>query len=603
MEGVNISDYALIGNCRTAALVSNKGSIDWCCFPEFHSPSLFASLLDKNKGGYFSIAPINEFTSYQSYINDTNVVETIYETVSGRVRLIDAFTVVSKEAMKNSLIPEHEILRIVEGISGEVKMKSVYFPQPFYGKYRVKLEDRKKLGIHFGWRENIYTLLSTCSVQLCDDKAVSEFTVKGGEQVAFSLCYSNYSPVVLPELQQTSRKRMEDTIDYWKKWIGRCCYKGVYEQLVKRSVLVLKLLAHAPSGAIIAAPTTSLPEELRGVRNWDYRYCWLRDASFAINALIALGFEEEAHAYMNWIIHATRLTRPEVQVVYSVYGHNTLKEQSLNWLGGYKESVPVRIGNGADSQFQLDVYGEVLDAIYCYSKLITEFDKSTRKFVLGLGKVVLDLWDKPDNGIWEVRSGLIHHTHSKVMAWVALDCLIKLSKKYQWKNVALDRYIEVADKIRIAIEASGYNEEIKSYTREFNGKTLDASLLTLSLFGYCDYNSPRMVTTCNAIYSRLTKHNLTYRYLREDDGLTGGEGAFGVCSFWLAQNYAKQGKLEKAITIVETMLRYASPTGLFSEEVDPDTGELLGNYPQSFTHIGLINAVLCINEELLKGET
>jgi GH15 family glucan-1,4-alpha-glucosidase len=603
---LKISDFILIGNCRSAALINKMGSIEWCCLPEFHSPSIFASVLDKVKGGFFSISPANGFSSVQKYIADTNVAEIHFETEEGAVRLLDAYAVTSEEEKKKHLFPEHEILRIVEGVSGTVQMKFEYAPRIFYGKSDPHLEDRKKFGIHFCGNENIYTLLSTLKPQEISiingrNMATAEFSVKAGERVMFSLSYCSRSPTILPELQTTGWSRMETTIRYWKNWIGKCQYEGFYEKEVRRSALVLKLLAHAPSGAIIAAPTTSLPEEIGGVRNWDYRYCWLRDASFTVNVLIALGFEEEVHAYMNWILHATQLTRPKLQVVYSVYGHTDLKEELLDWLNGYKSSRPVRIGNGAERQFQLDVYGEVLDAVYVYSKLVKEFDSDSRKFILGLGKAICELWDKPDNGIWEVRSSLVHHTHSKAMAWVGLDRLIKLSVKYNWKDAPLEKFKKVSLQISSAIEEYGFNDELQSYTREFSGRTLDASLLTLSLKGYADPKSPRMISTSQLIYDRLSKNNMIYRYLNDDDGLPGDEGSFGVCSFWLAEHLAKSGNLTKAIEIFETMLRHASPAGLLSEEIDPETNELLGNYPQGFTHIGLINSALYINEEIKKG--
>jgi GH15 family glucan-1,4-alpha-glucosidase len=608
MNSPPLSDYALIGNSHSAALVCKTGAIEWCCLPEFHSPSIFASILDREKGGFFSIAPVRSMKSVQRYLPETNVVETYFEAEEGAVRIIDGFAVSSEEAKKTHFSPEHEILRVVEGVSGDVGMRMEYSPRSFYGKHIPRLEDRKKFGIHFCTGENIYTLLSTLEPQqiLLSDKeqgkAMAEFSVKAGERVIFSLSYSSRSPAVLPEIHMTGWKRMNDTIRYWKEWIGHCQYSGLYEQEVRRSALVLKLLTHAPSGAIIAAPTTSIPEEPGGVRNWDYRFCWLRDASFTVNVLISLGFEEEAHAYMNWILHATQLTRPRLQVLYSVYGLATLKEKSLNWLSGYKDSRPVRIGNGADGQFQLDVYGEVLDAVYLYSKLVTQFDRDTKKFILGLGKAICDLWDKPDNGIWEVRSYPVHHTHSKAMAWIGLDRLIKLSEKYHWKDAPLEKFRKIASVISEEIERCGYNDKLESYTREFNGNTLDGSLLTMSLMGYTDPKSPRMMSTSQLIFERLSKNNMIYRYLNDDDGLPGDEGSFGVCNFWLAQNFAKSGKLEKAMELFEAMLKHASPAGLFSEEIDPDTHELLGNYPQGFTHIGLISAALCINNVYLKGE-
>jgi GH15 family glucan-1,4-alpha-glucosidase len=600
-----LSDYALIGNSRAAALVCTTGAIEWCCLPEFDSPSIFASLLDRKKGGHFSIAPMAGYKSSQRYLPDSNVVETSFETEEGKVRLTDAFTAMSEDEKEQSLFPEHEILRVVEADSGEVRLELQYAPRTYYGKNAPHLEDRRKLGIHFSWKGQNFNLLSTLEeeeIRIKDNHtAIAEFSLKKGERLIFSLSYSNQSPAILPELATTGWKRMESTIRYWKSWIGNCRYKGRYQEHVRRSALLLKLLAHAPSGAIIAAPTTSLPEQVGGVRNWDYRYCWLRDASFTVRALMALGFEEETRAYMNWILHATRLTRPRLQVLYSIYGHASLKEKRLNWLEGFRNSSPVRVGNDADGQFQLDLYGEVLDAIYAYSPLVESFDRSTRKFILGLGKAIFQLWDQPDNGIWEVRSQCIHHTHSKAMAWVGLDRLMKLAKKYKWTEAPLEEYHQLATRIRNEIEQFGYNEELKSYTRAFSGETLDASILTLPLTGYCKPDEPRMVSTCEAIYQHLSKNELIYRYQNIDDGLPGNEGSFGICNFWLAENLARAGEIKKAIHFFETMLEHSGPTGLWSEEIEPDTLEFLGNYPQAFTHIGLINAALAINEVCRKG--
>ena len=610
MTSAKISDYSLIGNSRAAALVSKAGSIDWCCLPEFDSPAIFAALLDREEGGHFSITPVDDYQSAQKYITDTNVLETDFETAQGKARLLDAFTVMTEAQKEETLFPEHEILRVLEGISGTVHFILSYSPRTYYGKNAALLENRKKQGIHFSWKEQAYTLLSTLEheqIRIEKDQnklsAILEFSVKAGERVIFSLSYSSQSPAVLPDLKTKGWKRMENSISYWKNWIKKCKYTGLYLEYVKRSVLVLKLLSHAPSGAIIAAPTTSLPEQLGGVRNWDYRYCWLRDASFTVRVFLILGFEEEVHAYMGWILHATRLTRPKLQVVYTIFGHASLKEKQLKWLKGFENSRPVNIGNGADKQFQLDLYGEVLDGVYTYSGLINQFDRSTRKFILGLGEAICKLWDQPDNGIWEVRSARIHHTHSKVMAWVGLNRLIKLIVKYQWNEAPVEKYRQLTAQIAAEVERFGYNNKLGAYTRELNGDTLDASLLTLSLVGYCDASSDRMIGTCDLIYESLCKNDLIYRYRNTEDSLRGSEGSFAVCNFWLVENMAKSGKLEKAVSIFETMLKHASPTGLWSEEIDPNTHELLGNYPQGFTHIGLINAALTINEVYQKGET
>jgi GH15 family glucan-1,4-alpha-glucosidase len=598
-----ICDYALIGNCRSAALVSKYGSIDWCCLPEFHSPALFSALLDRKKGGFFSIAPVVDFSSSQQYLEGTNVVETVFHTKEGIVKLTDAFVATTEEEKQLSLFPDHEILRIAHCISGTMQLKMEFIPTIFYGKTRASLVDNRKLGIKFSWKENSFVLLTTLNqeqISVSKNQAGALFTLEEGDSAFFSFSCSRQGPAILPELKTTAGKRMEQTIGYWKNWIGQCSYNGVYKEQVLRSALALKLLAHAPSGAIIAAPTTSLPEELGGERNWDYRYCWLRDASFTVRALIKLNFHEEAHAYINWILHATQLTQPELHVLYSVYGRPRLKEQHLGWLEGYENSKPVRIGNGAHDQFQLDVYGEVLDAFFAYSELVSEFDRSSRKFLLGLGKVICRQWDQPDNGIWEVRSIPVHHTHSKVMAWVGLDRLIKLCDKYNWRNVPVKEYERIKREIEKQVEAFGYSGELNSYIRGFHENYLDASSLVFSLVEYCSATAPRMISTVQSICEQLSENSLLYRYC-DSDGLQGKEGAFGICNFWLVENLAKAGRINEAIALFETIQKGASPTGLMSEEIDPASYELLGNYPQGFTHIGLINAALTINETLQKG--
>ncbi|KAA9332809.1 glycoside hydrolase family 15 protein [Adhaeribacter soli] len=602
-----LTDYALIGNSRAAALVSNRGAIDWCCLPEFDSPSIFASILDQKRGGYFAIQPVSEFRSTQNYLTDTNVVETRFTCGTGEARLLDCFVALTEEAKTKTLFPDHEILRVIEGIAGEINFRMEYVPRTYYGKNAAELRDFGKLGIRVYFKENIYTLLSTLEegkLLVADSRraAFAEFTVKAGEKVIFSLSYSNQSPAILPELKETALNRLDHTRAYWEEWIGRCQYKGLYEEWVKRSALTLKLLTHAPSGAIIAAPTTSLPEKPGGERNWDYRYCWLRDASFTTRVLVKLGYEEEAQAYMDWILHATQLTRPELQVVYSVFGHARLKEEELTWLQGYENSKPVRVGNGAHQQFQLDVYGEVLDAVFAYAPLVKSFGNDTKRFLLGLGEIICRQWDQPDNGIWEERSANTHHTHSKVMAWVGLDRLIKLAEVYHWKRAPLQKFQDVAAKIYREVEQHGFNPELGSYTREFNGTDLDACLLVLPLVEYCDPASPRMMSTTRLIKEKLSKNNLVYRYKNIDDGLSGSEGAFGICNFWLAESLAKSGALAEAVEVFEATLKLASPAGLLSEEMSPETGELLGNYPQGFTHIGLINAAFTINEAYLNEE-
>jgi GH15 family glucan-1,4-alpha-glucosidase len=513
--------------------------------------------------------------------------------------LLDAFVALEEEDKASSLVPDHEILRIVEGRSGSVKMKMEFATTIKYGKYRPKLTNHKKLGIQFFYREGTYVLQSNAAKLQLEEttgNAAAEFILHAGEKITFSLSYSSQSPAIIPEIQLTGCDRMLKSIQYWKNWSAKCNYNGFASEHVIRSALTLKLLTHAPSGAIIAAPTTSLPEEPGGARNWDYRYCWLRDASFTVRALMKLGFYDEVKIYMNWILHATRLTRPKLQVVYTVFGEAKIGERTCEWLSGYKDARPVRIGNAADRQFQLDVYGEVLDAVYAYSELVEKFDRDTKRFIIGLGQVICKYWDKPDEGIWEIRSAAVHHTQSKVLAWVGLDRLIRLCQKYQWKGSAIGRFEKTMHMIAAQIEQQGYNSLLQHYTRELNGDDLDASLLVLPLVNYCEADSPKMQATRRKIQQRLSRQSFLRRNAGINDGLRGEEGAFIVCNFWLVENLVKSGLLNEAIKIFNVTVQQASATGLLAEEIDPQTNELLGNYPQGFSHIGLINAAIAIDE-------
>lgn len=601
-----IEDYTLIGDSCAAALVSKYGSIDWCCIPNFNSPSIFSAVLDYQKGGRFSIIPKTDFESSQCYIENTNVVETHFETDSGKVCLTDVFCVREEEQKKRRLFPDHEILRVISCDAGHIPLQLHFEPRIFYGKKPARLKILKNTGFQFLWREHIFVFQMTLPekmVKVHNDQSTitASFTIKKGQKILFSLSYSSQSPAIVPELLITGANRMTESIRFWQDMMKNFSYSGFAEDRVRRSLLTLKLLAHAPSGAIVAAPTTSLPEEIGGDRNWDYRYCWLRDASFTIRVLIRLGFEEEAKAFLNWILHATQLTRPRIQVVYSLFGHSRLKEKKLEWLEGYRRSAPVRIGNDAHDQIQLDVYGEVLDAFYSFSELEPKFDRNTRRFLIGLGKTICKIWNKPDNGIWEARKPPKHYTHSMVMAWVGLDRIIKLSKKYEWESSPVKTFQEVAHRIRLEIEEKGYNEKLQSYTQVFHGDALDASLLTLPLVGFCEAISPRMKSTLNSIARSLERNKLIYRYMIAD-GVRGDESTFGICTFWYIENLAKSGNIQKAKEYFETIWQFASPTGLLSEEMDATEKELLGNYPQGFSHIGLINAAMSIQEAIEKNQ-
>jgi GH15 family glucan-1,4-alpha-glucosidase len=593
-----IGDYALIGDCRGAGLVSRDGSLDWLCFPRFDSPSVFAALLDAETGGSFRIRPTGEFRIERRYLPGTNVLETTFHGPSGSLALRDLVTVSSEEDKRASLTPEHEVLREIEGITGEIEIEIFYDPRPDYGRVRPLLEQRGEHGLRCEAKGAALILRSELPLKLVGDgrSARGVGRIRAGERKYLSFTYGKEAPAVVPPLGEAAHGRLERTARWWQEWANRCGYSGPYHEAVIRSALALKLMTYAPSGALVAAPTTSLPEWPGGVRNWDYRYCWLRDASFTLRALSTLSYYEEAEAFHGWVLHATRLTWPELQVLYDVFGEARLPERELPHLEGYAGSRPVRVGNDAHGQLQLDVYGEVLDAAAWFVERGGRFDRDTSRMLNGLGHTVCRRWREPDEGIWEGRSGRFHHTHSKVLCWVALNRLVKMHEAGRLE-ISADLFRAHRDAVRAEIEVRGYNEQLGSYTRTFDGDEMDASLLTLPLYGYIEGTHPRMRSTCARIHEKLARDSLLYRYeTGTDDGLPSGEGAFGICSFWAVECVARGGDVRAATRAFERLLSYANDVGLFAEEIDPDTGAALGNFPQAFTHIGLINAALTVAE-------
>jgi GH15 family glucan-1,4-alpha-glucosidase len=590
-----IGDYGIIGDCRAAGLVSRDGSLDWLCLPRFDSPSIFAALLDAEAGGRFRIRPTGAFRSERRYLPDTNVLETTFHTPDGALALRDLMPVALEAEKRASLTPEHLVLRELEGLAGEVEVEVLYEPRPDYGRGRPRLEPRGRLGLWCEVGGGAYGLHGDVPLELGGNarSARGVHRLRAGERVFLALTYSREGPAVLPPLGAAARRLVEQSALWWRDWAARCSYRGLYREAVLRSALVLKLLTYAPSGAVVAAPTTSLPEQIGGVRNWDYRYCWLRDASFTLRALFDLGYPEEGTAFLNWMLHATRLTWPELQVLYDVFGEARLTEQALPHLDGYVGSRPVRIGNGAHDQLQLDVYGEVVDAVSRFARAGGRLDRDAAQLLDSLGHTVCKRWREPDEGIWEGRSGRFQHTHSKVLCWIALDRLIQMHEAGTI-TACSDAFRAERQAIRAEIEARGYSEELRSYTRTFDGSEVDASLLTLPLYGYVAGDHPRMRSTCARIRERLGRHALIYRYLDTDDGLPPGEGAFGIASFWAVECRARAGDVDGAIADFERLLGYANDVGLYAEETDPGTGEALGNFPQAFTHVGLINAALTL---------
>jgi GH15 family glucan-1,4-alpha-glucosidase len=590
-----IADYAVIGDCRSVALVSRTGSIDWLCWPRFDSPSLFGALLDPERGGRMVVRPTHAFQSFHRYIGRTNVLETTFRTETGVLRLVDFMPVASEDDKSRILWAGHQVVRLLECVEGEVEVEVRCDPRPDYGRVVPRLRDRGALGIYYEHRARALVLRSDLPLTLSADRseAVGHQRLVRGERRAMSLVYADRGPAILPPLAAEAEVKLRATLAWWEAWAERCAYTGPFQDAVVRSALVLKLLAYAPSGAVVAAPTTSLPEYPGGVRNWDYRYCWLRDTSLTLQALFDLGYPGEAEAFIWWLRQATRLTSPEIQVLYDVYGESHVPERTLDHLAGYAGSRPVRIGNDAHNQLQLDIYGEVVDAAHQFAVRGGRLDRTTGRFLVGLGETVCRRWQEPDEGIWEVRGGRRHHTYSKAMCWVALDRLLDLHQA-RHLSAPVDRFRAVRDEIRQQIERSGYNAERGSYVSVFGGRDLDTSLLLLARYGYTPAQEPRMVSTWRAIERELARGPLFYRYRAEGDGLPAGEGAFGICSFWAVDYRARRDDLDGAHRAFEQLLRYASDTGLFAEEIDPDSGAALGNFPQAFTHVGLIDAALSL---------
>jgi GH15 family glucan-1,4-alpha-glucosidase len=600
MTWPSIGDYALIGNCRTAALVCRDGSLEWLCLPTFSSPALFSALLDR-KAGHFSIRPRGAWTSERRYLPRTNVLETTFHCEGGGVlRLTDCMPLPAEPTgmmqLDRELDPEHEVLRCVECVQGEVEVEIEFAPRPDYGRVRPAFRDRRRLGWQLVGCPFCAFLQSEIPLQVDEANASLRGAVRlrAGETRWCSLAYDESEASVLPPLGKWARQRLDDTIGWWKWWSKGLTYEGEYADQVLRGALALKLLASATSGAVLAAPTTSLPEEIGGPRNWDYRFCWIRDSSLVLNAFLNLGFVEEGEGFLGWLLHATRLTWPRLQVMYDLYGETRLSEKELPHLSGYRDSRPVRIGNAAHAQLQLDIYGELLATVAQYMDAGGELDASERRMVRGLGRSVCELWRCPDHGIWETRTTPRHHTYSKAMCWVALDALRRLDLGHDKEHLTRE-----CEAIRAEIETRGYNERLGSYVGYYDGEDPDASLLLLAHHGYQPAEHPRMQGTWRFIHERLSRGGLLQRYPLDMhyDGVPGGENAFAPCSFWEVEYLASLGRKEEARASFERLLGCANDLGLYAEEIVPGTGEPVGNFPQAFTHVSMICAALALADE------
>ncbi len=605
-----IKDYGLIGDCGSAALVSRDGVVEWMCWPRFDSPSIFAAILDRQKGGCFRIGPTADATVHRRYVPNTTVLETTFITETGVLRLTDLMPVNALEAYQARMWPDHQLLRKVECLEGEVEVELLCVPRPNYGLTEPRMTRRGELGIFYESRGHVYVLRSEFSLRLTPDQgeAYGKETLRRGEQRFTVFTFDTAEPAIIPPLGDYADDLLDTTIEYWQDWTSRCTYDGQHKEQVVRSLLTLKMMTFAESGALVAAPTTSLPETIGGERNWDYRYCWLRDATMTLNAIVSLGYFEEGEAFLFWLLQATRITLPDLSVMYDVFGNAADEERNLDHLEGYRRSSPVRVGNLAKDQLQLDMYGEVVIAAYDYVHMgERSLTRLQSKMLSELGDAVCDKWRQPDEGIWEVRSGPQQNTYSKAMCWVALDRLVSLHEE-DYIKVDVDRFVRERDAIREMVETKGYNESLESYTMTLEGEHLDASLLLMAIEGYIEPNHPRMRSTWECIQERLGRDGLIYRYDAED-GLPktkGHEGAFGMCCFWATEYLARCGEVEKAEAHFEELLEYANDLGLYAEEIEPETGDALGNFPQAFTHIGLINSALQIQRargEITADET
>lgn len=590
-QPAKIQDYAIIGNRRSAALISKGGSLDWLCWPRFDSPSIFGALLDRKIGGYWSIQAAEESRVSRQYIENTNVLQTVFTTGSGKLVLTDFMPVTSEEEKGARLWPENEIIRRINCEEGNNSVLIEFYPRPDYGRGEPSITNEGKLGWRINVGKDLLTLRS--DIDLTPDSRGglrAELRLRRSESLAFSLTYSEEAPAVLPPLANLVEQKLKLSADWWQRWAARANYHGPYREHVIRSALVMALLSFAPSGALIAAPTTSLPEQIGGDLNWDYRFCWLRDAALAVRALSSLGYDSDAGAFLSWLLHTTRLTRPRLKPLYDVYGNDSPGEQTLSYLSGYANSRPVRLGNAAADQLQLDVYGEVIDAVSHFISHKKDLDRDTQKMLCSYGEYVCRKWREPDDGIWEQRGAPKLYTQSRVLCWVALDRLIDLQRRGLIKSLPLEKVRRNRDQIRSEIEQHAWSEKLQAYTQTFDGEAVDASALLLVLYGFEDAKSHRMQQTHLRLREELCPGiGLMYRDNRSE---TKKEGCFGMCAFWEANFLAHSGDLDGAHRVFESVLAYANDVGLFSEEIDPETGDALGNFPQALTHLALISAAL-----------
>lgn len=581
-----VENYGIIGDCETVALVGRDGSIDWLCWPRFDSDACFGSLLGTAENGRWLLAPCSEvYGTSRRYRDHTLILETKFETADGGATVIDFMPPRDGHS---------DLIRIVRGDSGHVRMRMELTIRFDYGLSVPWISRVGERLLHAIAGPNRIVIYGGAALNRCKGTVTAEFTVNPGETLPFVISYSpSHNPAVLPV---SSGAALEQTERFWLDWIGHCTYRGLAFDAVERSLITLKALTYAPTGGIVAAPTTSLPEELGGERNWDYRYCWLRDATLALVAFMKAGFHSEAVAWRDWLLRAVAGEPAQHQIMYGIAGERRLLEWEVPWLSGYEDSRPVRIGNAACTQLQLDVYGAVADAVHharMFGMNPSEDGVAIQKEWM---KYLEKIWMQPDEGIWEVRGGRQQFTHSKVMAWVAVDRAIK---DFEHLGIAapLDEWRALRDRIHEDVCQNGFNSDIRSFVQSYGSTTLDASLLQIPLLGFLPASDPRVVATIEAVERKLLVDGLVVRYdtKQTEDGVAGHEGTFLLCSFWLVDCLVLLGRHDDALRLFQRLLSLRNDLGLLAEEYDPVSRQLLGNFPQAFSHLGLVSSALHLN--------
>ena len=592
-----ISDYALIGNTHSAALVGRDGSIDWCCLPHFDSGAVFCRLLDADDGGFLRLGPTGEHESSRRYRDDGPVLETDFHTPGGSARVTD-FMHSARIAHSRLGVDDphcHRLLRRVDGLAGCIEMDFEFRPTFDFARKTADVsltpDGAQAIAVN---EQLLLRVTPAIRLEVAEGLVSARLNVRAGDRLRIVVSHGGVQTGDASLVAADPEALLDDTCRNWREWQALCTYEGPFAPQVRRSAMVLKLLTFAPTGALVAAPTSSLPEEIGGVRNWDYRFCWLRDSALLLHALMSIGYREAAMDFFHWLDKLCDGPCGQMQIMYRLDGSRDLPEHELHHLAGYRRSAPVRTGNAAASQKQLDVYGHVLDAaLLCLEEMKAPIHAGLLDVLRHLADQAAACWREPDQGLWEVRGLPQQFLSSKLLCWVALDRALRLAAVEKLQGDA-DAWRRERDAIRVAILTEGYDATVGAFTQVLGGTALDASALLMPLVGFLPATDEHMISTVERIGEQLTAHGLVYRY-RTEDGLAGDEATFAICSYWMVDNLALQGRLDEACALFERIASFGSDLGLLSEEIEPVSGELLGNYPQGFTHLALIESALTID--------